>query len=183
MDQPTNLMVITGALWFDEPVDWERAREVLRERLVERFPRFRQRVVEGSVTGLSGPHWEDDENFDLDLHIHRLALPAPGGQAALEALVAELMAEPLDPAKPLWQFHFVEGFGAGSAVVTRMHHCIADGIALARVLAFPHRRAPRRHRPRPRGRGSRERRGPRLASVAGRQGCLGGAWRRLRARP
>ncbi len=134
MDQPTNLMVITGALWFDEPVDWERAREVLRERLVERFPRFRQRVVEGSVTGLSGPHWEDDENFDLDLHIHRMALPAPGGQAALEALVAELMAEPLDPAKPLWQFHFVEGFGAGSAVVTRMHHCIADGIALARVL-------------------------------------------------
>ncbi len=134
MDEPTNLMVITGALWFDEPVDWERARTVLRERLVERFPRFRQRVVEGSVPGLSGPHWEDVENFDLDLHIHRTALPAPGDQGALEQLVAELMAEPLDPAKPLWQFHFVEGYGAGSAVVTRMHHCIADGIALARVL-------------------------------------------------
>ncbi len=133
MDQPTNLMVITGALWFDEPVDWNRAREVLRLRLVEPFPRFSQRVAEGPVP-LSGPHWEDDEDFDIDLHIHRIALPAPGDQAALERLVADLMAEPLDPARPLWQFHFVEGFGEGSAVVTRMHHCIADGIALARVL-------------------------------------------------
>ncbi len=133
MDQPTNLMVITGALWFDQPVDWKRAREVLRTRLVDPFPRFRQRVVESSVP-LSGPHWEDDETFDIDLHIHKVALPAPGDQAALEELIADLMAEPLDPSKPLWQFHFVEGFGDGAAVVTRMHHCIADGIALARVL-------------------------------------------------
>ncbi|MGB2851729.1 MAG: wax ester/triacylglycerol synthase family O-acyltransferase [Solirubrobacterales bacterium] len=133
MDQPTNLMVITGALWFEEPVDWERAREVLRTRLVEPFPRFRQRVVEGS-TPLSGPHWEDDERFDLDLHIHRVALPAPGDRTALQELVADLMAEPLDPSKPLWHFHFVEGLEQGAAIVTRMHHCIADGIALARVL-------------------------------------------------
>jgi WS/DGAT/MGAT family acyltransferase len=133
MDEPTNLMVITGALWFEEPVDWERAREVVRTRLVEPFPRFRQRVVEGRVP-LSGPHWEDDEHFDLDLHLHRVALPAPGDHAALQDLVADLMAEPLDPSKPLWHFHFVEGLGDGAAVVTRMHHCIADGIALARVL-------------------------------------------------
>ena len=133
MDEPTNLMVITGALWFDEPVDWERAREVVRTRLVEPYPRFRQRVVESSLP-LSGPHWEDHEYFDLDLHLHRVALPAPGDHAALQELVADLMAEPLDRSKPLWQFHFVEGFGEGSAIVTRMHHCIADGIALARVL-------------------------------------------------
>ncbi len=133
MDEPTNLMVITGALWFDQPVDWERAREVVRTRLVEPYPRFRQRVVEGAVP-LSGPHWEDHEGFDLDLHLHRVALPAPGDQAALQELVADLMAEPLDREKPLWQFHFVEGLEDGSAIITRMHHCIADGIALARVL-------------------------------------------------
>jgi diacylglycerol O-acyltransferase len=133
MDEPTNLMVITGALWFDQPVDWERAREVIRTRLVQPFPRFRQRVVEGLMP-LSGPHWEDHEQFDLDLHLHRVALPPPGDHAALQDLVADLMAEPLDPAKPLWHFHLVDGLGDGSAMITRMHHCIADGIALARVL-------------------------------------------------
>ncbi|HEX2467401.1 MAG TPA: wax ester/triacylglycerol synthase family O-acyltransferase [Solirubrobacterales bacterium] len=133
MDQPTNLMVITSALWFDEPVDWDRTREVLRRRLVDRFPRFRQRAVEGR-TPLSGPHWEDDPRFDLDLHLHRVALPGRGDRAALQALVADLMATPLDPSKPLWQWNLVDGYGAGSAIVARMHHCIADGIALSRVL-------------------------------------------------
>lgn len=133
MDQPTNLMTITSALWFEQPVDWERAREVIKTRLVDRYPRFRQRVVERSMP-LSGPHWEDHDGFDLDLHLHRVALPAPGDQAALQELVADLMAEPLDRSKPLWHFHFVEGPGEGSAIVGRMHHCIADGIALARVL-------------------------------------------------
>ena len=76
MDQPTNLMVITGVLWFDQSPDWERVREIMRVRWVKPFPRFRQRVVEGRGP-LSGPHWEDDSQFDLDLHLHRVALPAP----------------------------------------------------------------------------------------------------------
>jgi WS/DGAT/MGAT family acyltransferase len=133
MDQPTNLMVITAALWFDEPVDWDRARELVRTRLVEKFARFSQRVVEGRAP-LAGPHWEDDPNFDIDLHLHHVALPHPGDRGTLQELVADLVATPLDHAKPLWHFHFVDGYGAGSAIVVRMHHCIADGIALARVL-------------------------------------------------
>jgi diacylglycerol O-acyltransferase len=133
MDQPTNLMVITGVLWFDEPPDWEGVRERIRERMVEPFARFRQRVVEGRAP-LSGPHWEDDPNFDPDLHFHRVALPAPGDAAALQAYVADLMASPLDRSKPLWQFHFVDGYGEGAALVARIHHCIADGVALGRVL-------------------------------------------------
>jgi diacylglycerol O-acyltransferase len=133
MDRPTNLMVITSVLWFDEPVDWDRARDVLRARLADRFPRFRQRVVEGRAP-LSGPHWEDDPNFDIELHVHHVALPSPGDAAALQQLVADLMAMPLDRSKPLWHFHFVDGYGDGSAIVVRMHHCIADGVALARVL-------------------------------------------------
>lgn len=133
MDQPTNLMVITGVLWFDEPPDWERVREVVGVRLAERFPRFHQRVIEGRPP-LSGPHWEDDPRFDLDLHLHRVALPPPGDRATLQALVADLMATPLDQAKPLWQFHLVDGYGDGAAMIARIHHCIADGIALARVL-------------------------------------------------
>ncbi len=133
MDRPTNLMVVNSILWFDEPVDIERAKEVLRARFVERFPRFRQRIAEPGV-GRLVPRWEDDPNFDLDHHIHHIALPAPGDKAALEALVGDLMATPLDRTKPLWDVYLVDGYGEGMAMISRIHHCVADGIALSRVL-------------------------------------------------
>ena len=133
MDRPTNLMVVNSLLWFDEPLDFERAREVVRERLVERFPRFHQRIAEPRL-GIGVPSWEDDPGFDLDLHIHRVALSAPGDKAELQALVADIMVAPLDRSKPLWDMYVIDGYGGGTAVLTRIHHCIADGIALARVL-------------------------------------------------
>jgi diacylglycerol O-acyltransferase / wax synthase len=133
MDRRDNLMVITGVLWFDEPLDWDQLREVISSRLVERYPRFRQRVVESRLP-LRGPHWEDDPGFDLDLHLHHAALPAPGDRRALEDFASDLIAQPLDRSRPLWNWHLVDGYGSGSAIVARMHHCIADGIALARVL-------------------------------------------------
>lgn len=133
MGRPTNLMVVNGLLRFDGPVDYERAKETIRERLVECFPRFRQRVVEPSFR-IGLPSWEDDAEFDLDLHVHRLALPAPGDDSALRQLASELVVMPLDPAKPLWDMYLVEGYGSGAALIARMHHCIADGVALARVL-------------------------------------------------
>ncbi|HSJ17991.1 MAG TPA: wax ester/triacylglycerol synthase family O-acyltransferase [Solirubrobacterales bacterium] len=133
MDRPNNLMVISGALWFDEPVDWEQLREVVSSRLVERFPRFRQRVVDSRLP-LRGPHWEDDPDFDLELHLHRAALPVPGDRAALQDFLTDLIAQPLDRSRPLWNWYLIDGYGSGSAIVARMHHCIADGIALARVL-------------------------------------------------
>jgi diacylglycerol O-acyltransferase / wax synthase len=130
MDRPTNLMVVNSVMWFDEPIDRERLRAVLAERLVDRFPRFRRRVVEP----LGVPLWEDDPHFDIDRHIHRLGLPAPGGREQLQELAADLMAMPLDRGKPLWDMYLVDGYGQGAAVIARMHHCIADGIALTRVL-------------------------------------------------
>jgi WS/DGAT/MGAT family acyltransferase len=133
MDRPTNLMVINSVLLFDEPVDWPRVKDVVRERLVDRYPRFRQCAVEtGGLRG--GASWEDDPHFDLDVHMHHFALPAPGDRAALQELVGDLMAEPLDRAKPLWHFYLIDGYDGGCALYVRMHHCIADGIALARVL-------------------------------------------------
>jgi diacylglycerol O-acyltransferase len=56
MDSPTNLMVVNSVLWFDEPVDWERVKAVIQERIVDVFPRFRQIAVESTARG---PHWED----------------------------------------------------------------------------------------------------------------------------
>jgi len=133
MDRPTNLMVINSVLLFDEPVDWERVRRITQERLVDRYPRFRQRVVESRLP-LSTPRWEDDPDFALEHHIHHLALPAPGDQRALQELVGELMTVPLDRNRPLWQEYLVDNLGGGAAMIVRMHHCIADGIALARVM-------------------------------------------------
>jgi len=133
MDRPTNLMVVNSLLWFDEPVDVGRVREILRVRLVGCFPRFRQRVVEPRL-GIGVPSWEDDPSFDLDRHIHRLAVPAPGDKRALEELVGDLVVSPLDRRKPLWEMYLVEGYSGGMAMISRIHHCIADGIALSRVL-------------------------------------------------
>ena len=133
MDRPTNLMVVNSVLWFDEPMDLERSREVVRERMVEAFPRFRQRVVEPRA-GVGLPYWEDDPNFNLDRHLHHIALPAPGDSRALQELVGDLMSTPLDRSKPLWDIYMIDGYGAGSAQVSRIHHSIADGIALGRLL-------------------------------------------------
>jgi diacylglycerol O-acyltransferase / wax synthase len=146
MEDPTNLMMVTGVLLFDGRLDQRRLRAVVEERLLA-FPRFRQRVQEPPL-GVGVPSWVHDTRFDLDSHLRRIALPEPGDKAALEAYVSEVMSTPLDFTKPLWQFVVVEHAG-GSALVSRIHHAIADGIALVRVLlsltdttARPRRRRP-----------------------------------------
>lgn len=133
MDRPTNLMVINSVLLFDQPVDWSKVSGIIHERLVDRYPRFRQRAVESRLP-LRTPKWEDDPEFALEHHMHHLALPAPGDVTALQELVGDLMTMPLDRSRPLWHTYLVDGFGEGAAMIIRMHHCIADGIALARVM-------------------------------------------------
>lgn len=132
MDSPTNLMVVNSVLWFDEPVEWDRLRRTLQARIVDVFPRFRQIAVEPGL--LRAPHWEDYEDFDLDLHVHHIALPAPGDDTALREVMSDLMSQPLDRTKPLWQIYLVDGYRSGAAVISRIHHAVADGISLARLM-------------------------------------------------
>jgi WS/DGAT/MGAT family acyltransferase len=132
MDDPTNLMVVTGVLVLDEPVPLERVEELLRRRLL-RFPRFSERVVH-PLAGVGTPSWETDPDFSLARHLLVAELPASGDEAALQALVGGLMSQPLPPDRPLWQFHLVPRFQGGSALVTRIHHCVGDGLALVHVL-------------------------------------------------
>lgn len=132
MEDPTNLMMITGVFLFDEPLEFSRLKRLIEKRLL-RYRRFRQRVVRSSRP-FAPPFWEDDPNFTIDAHLHRIALPEPGDQTTLQNLVNDYMSMPLDFSKPLWQFHLVENFGTGCALLCRLHHCIADGIALMRVL-------------------------------------------------
>ena len=133
MEDPTNLMMITGLIVFDEPVDYERLRAILETRLVGQFRRFRQRVVT-KTTRFGRPYWEEDPNFDISSHLHPIGIPAPGDHEALQKLVSDLMSQPLDFSKPLWQFHLVDGYDGRSALLIRLHHCIADGIALIQVM-------------------------------------------------
>jgi diacylglycerol O-acyltransferase len=132
MEDPTNLMMVTGVLALDGPVDLKRLRLVFDRRL-KPFRRFHQRVVRPRSRG-NLPHWEEDEQFDIDNHISHIALPAPGNDAALRDLVSEVMSQPLDFTKPLWHMHVIDGYKGGSVVLARIHHCIADGIALVRVM-------------------------------------------------
>lgn len=131
MDRPENLMVVNAVMWFDEPMDWNAFRTLVADRLLAWYDRFGQRVVGNPITGL---RWETDPEFDLERHLHHMVLAPPGDRAALEAVVAGRVPVPLDPSRPLWEMLLVDGYQGGSAVVARMHHAIADGIALARVL-------------------------------------------------
>jgi WS/DGAT/MGAT family acyltransferase len=129
MEDPTNLMMVTGLLVFDQPIDFARLRQTIEQRLLV-FDRFRQKVVYRG----GAAYWQDDPHFTIGAHLHRIALPAPHDQAALQELVSTLMSTPLDLTKSPWQFHLIEEYGAGCVLLTRLHHCIADGIALMRVL-------------------------------------------------
>ena len=130
MEDPTNLMMVTGIFIFDRPLDFARVRDTLQGRMADRFPRLRHRVKQDG----SSAHWVEDPTFDMDAHVHKMALPAPGDLGALRDVVSDLMSTPLDFSKPLWQCHYIEGLGSGSAILLRFHHCIGDGVALVHVI-------------------------------------------------
>ena len=130
MDRPTNLMMIVGVMIFDGPMDYARLRRTLETRLLP-YRRFTQKV-EYDATGAA--HWVDDPDFDLDRHLHHAALPAGDHKSELQKMAAELCSIPLDPNRPLWSYHLVDNYDGGSALVVRIHHCIADGIALIGVM-------------------------------------------------
>ncbi|MFC5595815.1 WS/DGAT/MGAT family O-acyltransferase [Lysobacter niastensis] len=129
MERPTNPMMITGVLMFAEPMSLERLRKVVKQRFLA-YRRFRQKAVDTPA----GASWQTDENFDLDWHVQLAALPGRGGKRALERFVSQLASTPLSHNRPLWQFHLVERYDGGSALVARIHHSYADGIALVQVL-------------------------------------------------
>ena len=129
MDRPDNLMMIIGVWILDEPLDFLRFRQMIAERFLA-FERFRYRPVDDLVS----PGWELDRDFDLEAHVRRVALPGRAGKRELEALVSDLAGLALDPRRPLWQFQLVENYAGGAAVVMRIHHCYADGVALTGVF-------------------------------------------------
>ncbi|MBL0140940.1 MAG: wax ester/triacylglycerol synthase family O-acyltransferase [Betaproteobacteria bacterium] len=129
MDLPTNLMVIVGVMMFEGRLDLKHVKRTIENRFLA-FHRFRQKAVQDAT----GAWWEDDENFDIDSHVHQVALPGKAGKAELQAFVSDLASTPLDSSQPLWQYHLVDTYNGGSALVMRIHHCYADGIAMVQVM-------------------------------------------------
>jgi len=129
MDSPKNLMMIVGVYEFDGKVDFARLRNLLATRLVT-HRRFRSRVVRDAT----GCYWQEIDDFDLSDHLIRTKLPGRGTVTDLKKFVGELASRPLDESKPLWQMQLVDNYAGGQALVVRIHHCIADGIALIGVL-------------------------------------------------
>lgn len=128
MDRPTNLMIILAVWVLDGPVDLDAIETQVAEGLLG-YRRFRQRIV----STRSGFFWEDDPHFEVGHHVRRMRLPGRGGKKELQRFVAGVASEPLDPNRPLWQVHVVEKFEGGAAIVFRLHHAIADGVALMGV--------------------------------------------------
>lgn len=131
MDSDSNLMMIVGVWTLRPGITYPELCRRVEERLLK-YARFRQRAVEDAA----GASWVEDRRFDIGQHVVREKLPrrAKGGeQAALQDRVGELAMQPLDRRRPLWQIHLVEDYDGGSALIVRIHHCIADGIALISV--------------------------------------------------
>ncbi|HEX6392813.1 MAG TPA: wax ester/triacylglycerol synthase domain-containing protein [Acidimicrobiales bacterium] len=124
----------SGALLtlLDQPADFELLIARLRYGLA-RLSRLRERVVPG-LGRLSPPVWATDRDFELDYHIRRLSLPAPGSKRQLLDLVTHLYEEPYDRTRPLWMFYAIEGMEDGSgALFIKQHHSVADGIGALRM--------------------------------------------------
>jgi WS/DGAT/MGAT family acyltransferase len=116
-----------GGIGFDQIL-------ALAEAALSRVPRFRQKLAYVPLTG--HPVWVDDEHFNLLYHVRHTALPLPGDERRLKRLVGRIMSQKLDRTKPMWELWFVEGLEGGRfAVISKLHHCLIDGISGVDLLA------------------------------------------------
>jgi WS/DGAT/MGAT family acyltransferase len=122
------LSVLDPSTRSDGRLRFQDLADVITSRL-HLVPRFRQKVV--FVPGNVGrPLWVDDEDFDIDFHLRRAALPPPGGRRELADYVQRIHARPLDRLKPLWECYFIEGLEDGLvAVLSKVHHAMIDGVS------------------------------------------------------
>ena len=96
-------------------------------------PRFRQRVTPTPL-GLDNPVWADDPRFDIRWHVRRLALPGEGSMAELREVAGQILSQPLDFARPLWQLYLIEGLaGKRHAYINKTHHALVDGVSAVDV--------------------------------------------------
>jgi diacylglycerol O-acyltransferase len=139
-ETPAHLMHVCGLLVLDTstvPTGYNFAdlRETLRERL-EQTPAFR-RKLHNPMLNIDHPVWIDDEDFDIEHHVRRVAVPSPGDKVALAEVCGDIAAQPLDRSRPLWEMWIVEGIEELDriGIVTKMHHATVDGVSGASLIS------------------------------------------------
>ena len=138
LETPTSHLHVTGVLVFDPATmsggySFDRVRRFIASRLDMVEP-FRRRLATVPLS-LGRPVWIDDDSFDLDFHVRRAALMAPGGPEELAEFAADVASRPLDRSRPLWEMWFVEGVEHDKvAMVAKMHHATIDGVSGANLM-------------------------------------------------
>lgn len=139
METRSQLMHVTAVLEIDPATvpggyTFEKLRDAL-ETQIAAMPNFR-RKLDNSLLNVDHPVWIEDDDFDIQRHVHRIAVPEPGGPAEVTELVGHLAGQTLDRGKPLWEMWVIEEVAGGRiAVVLRMHHANIDGVTSAEMLA------------------------------------------------
>ena len=156
-DAVSHMHIASIALFEGPPPEPEQLRAMVLAKL-PLVPRYRQ-VVRFVPFSAGRPVWVDDPHFNLEYHLRRTGLPAPGCEQQLHMMIGRVMSQQLDRGKPLWEMWVVEGLELpgepdGWALISKVHHCMVDGVAgadLLSVMLDPHptRRAPRRRAGRP----------------------------------
>ena len=133
-------MHVGAALLFDAKplttdhggLDFERLLAYVESRL-DNLPQYRRRLA--FTPGFGHPVWVDDERFNIRFHVRHTRLPLPGNERELKRLTGRLFSQPLDRARPLWEFWFVEGVeGDRFALIPKVHHCMVDGVGGAELV-------------------------------------------------
>ncbi len=138
LETPTQLLHVCGLLELDpETVPDGYSFDKLKHEIFLRtraIPAFRRKLYD-SPLNVDHPVWIDDADFDIDRHLHRTAIPAPGGREQLAEACAHIAGIPMDRQRPLWEFWVIEGLADGKiAVMTKMHHASVDGVSGANLL-------------------------------------------------
>ncbi len=139
LETSAQLMHVCGVVVVDpetmpEGYSFAAMKAALGER-VAAIPSFRRRLRKVPLH-LDHPIWVDDQDFDIDRHVHRVALPAPGGDQELAEICGHLAGIPLDRSRPLWEMWVIEGLADGKvAVFSKMHHATVDGVSGANMIS------------------------------------------------
>ncbi|MBV8291344.1 MAG: wax ester/triacylglycerol synthase family O-acyltransferase [Mycobacterium sp.] len=127
-------LAIGGIAIVDGSVpDHDQFKDTLAER-IQAIPRCTQ-MLRTQPFDVGAPQWVDDPGFDLSRHVRRIAVPRPGEDAELFRVVADVLERRLDRDRPLWECWVIEGLkGNRWAILMKIHHCVADGISMTRIL-------------------------------------------------
>lgn len=141
IESPTSPMHIGSVAVIEGSLGFDQFRSTILSR-IHMIPKLRKRLLYVPFK-IDYPYWVDDPNFDIDMHIHHIALPKPGNWKALRKVASQIFSDPLDQSRPLWSFTFVEGLDAipqvpaGSvAVISKIHHVAIDGVGGASLLSL-----------------------------------------------